>query len=78
VQKNLVDMVIFTASLFLSTEVGGSAKQCQVWHKKMAKQNPSARRPVSIITKGSERIHLTQMRKRLHESLKAEKAKSTA
>jgi hypothetical protein len=65
VQKNIVDMGIFTASVFLSTEVGEFAKKYQMWHKQMAEQNASASRPVSMITKGSARIHLTQMRKRL-------------
>jgi hypothetical protein len=73
-KNTLVDMGIFTASVFLSAEAGELAKKYQVWHKQMAKQNPSASRPVYVITKGSARIHLTQMRKRLRESIKVEKA----
>jgi hypothetical protein len=61
----LIDMGIFTASVFLSTEVGELAKKYQVWHKQMAEQNPSASILVSMITKGSARTHLTKIRKRL-------------
>jgi hypothetical protein len=70
-------MGIFTASVFLSTEVGELATTYQVWYKQMAEQNTSVNRPVSMITKGNAHIHLTQMCKRLCESLKAEKAKGT-
>jgi hypothetical protein len=41
----------------------------------MAEQNLRSSRPVFLLTKGSARIYLTQMRKYLSESLKAEKAK---
>jgi hypothetical protein len=74
-KKSLIDMSIFTATFFLSTEVGELAKIWQVWHKQMAKQNPSMSRPVSVVAKGSARIHLTQMCKRLCELLKAQKYK---
>jgi hypothetical protein len=64
-------MGIFTASVFLSTEVGELANKYQVWHKKAAQQDSSASRPVSMITNGSAHIHPTKMRKRLPKSLKA-------
>jgi hypothetical protein len=41
----------------------------------MVEQNPRSSRPVSLIAKGSARIYLTKMRKRLRESLKIEKSK---
>jgi hypothetical protein len=74
-KRKLIDMVILITSVFLSTEVGKLAIKYQVWHKQMAEQNPSASTPISMITKGSTHIHLTQMRKRLCDSLKAKKAK---
>jgi hypothetical protein len=68
-------MGISTEGVFLATEVGELAKKYQVWHKQMAKQNPRASRPVSLLTKGSARFYLTQTRKSLCESLKVEKSK---
>jgi hypothetical protein len=41
----------------------------------MAEQNPRSSRPASLLTKGSARIYLTQMRKSLCESLKVKKSK---
>jgi hypothetical protein len=41
----------------------------------MAEQNPGSGRPVSLLTKGSARIYLTQMRNSLRESLEVEKSK---
>jgi hypothetical protein len=64
-KKNLVDMGIFTPSVFLFSEVGELDNIYKVWHTQMAEQHPSESRPVSMITKGSARIHLIQMRKRL-------------
>jgi hypothetical protein len=60
-EKNLIDMDISTASIFLATEV--------------AEQNTRSSRPVYLLTKGSARIYLTQKPKSLLESLKIEKAK---
>jgi hypothetical protein len=76
--KKILSVWVFSLQVFfLSSEVGELTKTYKVWHNQMAKQNPSSSRPVSMITKGSACIHLTQMRKLLHESLKAEKAKGT-
>jgi hypothetical protein len=65
-KKILLIWVFSQKKKFLSTEVGELAKKYQVWHKQMAEQNPSVSRSVSMITKGSARIHLTQMRKETH------------
>jgi hypothetical protein len=68
-------MGISTASVFLATEVAELAKKYQVWHKQMAEQNPRLSIPVSLLTKGSARIYLTQMRKNIRQSLEVEKSK---
>jgi hypothetical protein len=65
-------MGIFTASVFLSNEVGKLATHYQAWHKQTAKQNQSASRPASLITAVSSRIYLINMRKKIRDSLKAE------
>jgi hypothetical protein len=68
----LFDMGIFTASVFLSNEVGELATKYQVWHNQTAKENQSAGRPASQITTGCACIYLIKMRKKIRDSLKAE------
>jgi hypothetical protein len=68
----LFDMGIFTASVFLSNEVGELATKYQVWHKLTTDENKSACRPVSQITTGCARIYLVKMRKKIQASLKVE------
>jgi hypothetical protein len=43
-QKFLINLGIFTASVFLSSDVGDLAEKYQVWRKKTAEQDPSASR----------------------------------
>jgi hypothetical protein len=49
-------MGIFTASVFLSNEVGELATKYQAWHKLTANKNQSAGRPASQITTECARI----------------------
>jgi hypothetical protein len=65
-------MGIFTASVFLSNEVGELATKYQVWHKQVADENQTAGRPVYQITMGCALIYLIKMRKKIQDSLKAE------
>jgi hypothetical protein len=68
----LFDMGIFTASVFLSNEVGELATKYQAWHKQTVDENQSAGIPASRITMGCARIYLVKMRKKIRDSLKAE------
>jgi hypothetical protein len=65
-------MVISTASIFLTNEVGELATKYQAWHKLTADKNQSARRPASQITTGCAHIHLVKMRNKIRDSLKTE------
>jgi hypothetical protein len=68
----LFDMGIFTASLFLSNEVGELATKYQAWHKLTADKNQSAGRPAYQITTVCARIYLVKMRKKIRDLHKAE------
>jgi hypothetical protein len=61
----LFDMGIFTASVFLSNEVGELASKYQAWHKQTADENQSAVRPASQITTGCARIYLVKMHNKI-------------
>jgi hypothetical protein len=65
-------MVISTASVFLSNEVGELATKYQDWHKLTADENQSAGRPASQITTGCARIYLVKMRNKIRYSPKPE------
>jgi hypothetical protein len=65
-------MGIFTATVFLSNEVGELATKYQAWHKLTAEKNQSAGRPASQITTGCARIYLVKMRNKIRDSLKTE------
>jgi hypothetical protein len=68
----LFDMGNFTASIFLSNEVGELATKYQAWNKQTADENQSAGRTASQITTGCARIYLVKMRNKIRDSLKAE------
>jgi hypothetical protein len=71
-QKFLIDLGMFTASVFLSSDVGDLAEKYQAWRKKTALQDPSASRAsIAMIAAGSARIYLNRWRKRLRDSLEA-------
>jgi hypothetical protein len=68
----LFDMDIFTASVFLSNELGELPTKHQALHKLTADKNKSAGRPASQITTGCARIYLVKMRNKIRDSLKTE------